>query len=69
MKQHSTLAQVILLTMLSWKKLIDAVVVPLDAGWSDIGSWSSLWDISEKDNNGNAVSGDVKLLNTNNSFI
>ena len=51
------------------EKTVDAIVVPLDAGWSDIGSWSSLWDISEKDNNGNAVSGDVKLLNTNNSFI
>lgn len=26
----------------------DAVVVPMDAGWSDVGSWSSLWDISHK---------------------
>ncbi len=31
------------------EKTEDAVVVPMDAGWSDIGSWSSLWDISEKD--------------------
>lgn len=39
----------------------DAVVVPMDAGWSDIGSWSSLWDISKKDENGNASFGDVVL--------
>ena len=51
------------------EKTADAIVMPLDAGWSDIGSWSSLWEISEKDNKGNAVSGHVKLHNTNNSFI
>jgi mannose-1-phosphate guanylyltransferase len=47
----------------------DAVVVPLDAGWSDIGSWSSLWDVSNKDTNGNAVYGDVILYDTNNSYV
>jgi mannose-1-phosphate guanylyltransferase len=47
----------------------DAVVVPMDAGWSDIGSWSSLWDISKKDENGNSVHGDVLLQNSNNSYI
>ena len=36
------------------EKTDDAVVVPMDAGWSDIGSWSSLWGISKKDGNGNA---------------
>ena len=36
-----------------------AVVVPLDAGWSDIGSWSAILDVSEKDENGNRVLGDV----------
>ena len=34
---------------------VDAVVVPMDVGWSDIGSWSSLWSVSEKDESGNAV--------------
>jgi len=38
-----------------------AVVVPMDAGWNDIGSWSSLWEIGDKDENGNAVTGDVIL--------
>jgi len=47
----------------------DAVVVPMDAGWSDIGSWSSLWDISNKDSNGNAIHGDVILQESNNSYI
>ena len=47
----------------------DAVVVPMDAGWNDIGSWSSLWEVSEKDDSGNATAGDVRLLETTNSFV
>ena len=47
----------------------DAVVVPMDAGWSDIGSWSSLWDVSKKDSNGNVTHGDVMLHNSNNSYV
>ena len=35
------------------------VVVVLDAGWSDVGSWQSLWEISPKDGNGNVFRGDV----------
>lgn len=46
-----------------------AAVVPLDAGWSDVGSWSALWEVSEKDLSGNVVKGDVLLQSTNNSFI
>lgn len=37
----------------------DASVVALDAGWSDVGSWQSLWEISPKDDNDNALRGDV----------
>jgi mannose-1-phosphate guanylyltransferase len=51
------------------EKTGDAVVVPMDAGWSDIGSWSSLWDISEKDVKGNAIYGDVMIHESNNSYI
>jgi len=47
----------------------DAVVVPMDAGWSDIGSWSSLWNVSQKDTDGNTTHGDVMLHNSSNSFI
>jgi mannose-1-phosphate guanylyltransferase len=51
------------------EKTSDAVVVPLDAGWSDIGSWSSLWEISKKDCSGNVAVGDVKLFDTSNSYV
>lgn len=51
------------------EKTSDAVVVPMNAGWNDIGSWSSLWDVSNKDEAGNATSGDTLLLNTTNSFV
>jgi len=51
------------------EKTHDAVVVPMDAGWSDIGSWSSLWDISEKDRDGNSNHGDVILYDTKNSYV
>ena len=45
------------------------MVVPLDARWSDVGSWSSLWDISEKDQQGNAVQGDVLLHDIRNTYV
>jgi mannose-1-phosphate guanylyltransferase/mannose-1-phosphate guanylyltransferase/mannose-6-phosphate isomerase len=51
------------------EKTDKAVVVPLDAGWNDIGSWSALWDVTEKDSLGNALNGDVMTINTQNSFI
>ena len=51
------------------EKTSHAVVVPMDAGWSDIGSWSSLWDISEKDGEGNSTHGDVILQSTRNSYV
>ncbi len=46
-----------------------AATVPLDAGWSDIGSWSELWNISPKDGAGNACRGDVVLQDTNNCLV
>ncbi|MGB0289110.1 mannose-1-phosphate guanylyltransferase/mannose-6-phosphate isomerase [Aequoribacter sp.] len=51
------------------EKTRDAVVVPMDAGWNDIGSWSSLWEISDKDESDNATFGDVLLHRTTNSFV
>ena len=44
-------------------------MLTLDAGWSDIGSWSSLWGISKKDVNGNVTHGDVMLHSANNSYV
>lgn len=51
------------------EKTSDAVVVLMDAGWNDIGSWSSLWDVASKDESGNAISGDVILVDTKNSLV
>jgi len=51
------------------EKTDSAAVVPLDAGWSDIGSWSALWEIGEKDERGNVTKGDVLAHDTSNSFI
>ncbi|MEZ8990156.1 mannose-1-phosphate guanylyltransferase/mannose-6-phosphate isomerase [Vibrio breoganii] len=51
------------------EKTKDAVVVPLDAQWSDVGSFSSLWEVADKDQNGNVAHGDVITVGTHNSFI
>lgn len=51
------------------EKTDKAAVIPLDAGWNDVGSWSALWDVTEKDASGNALSGDVMTLDAKNSFI
>jgi mannose-1-phosphate guanylyltransferase/mannose-6-phosphate isomerase len=51
------------------EKSSNVVVVPLDAQWNDIGSWSALYDIGEKDNNGNVVQGDVLTEETTGSYI
>jgi mannose-1-phosphate guanylyltransferase / mannose-6-phosphate isomerase len=51
------------------EKTDQAVVIPLDADWNDVGSWSALWDVTAKDNQGNAISGDVLPLDTHNSFL
>ncbi|MBL4783577.1 MAG: mannose-1-phosphate guanylyltransferase/mannose-6-phosphate isomerase [Porticoccaceae bacterium] len=51
------------------EKTDNAVVIPLDAGWSDIGSWSALWDISAKDEQGNSCKGDVLAVDTHDSYL
>ena len=51
------------------EKTTDAMVVPLDAGWSDVGSWSSLADISETDESDNSILGDVLLQDTRNTYV
>ena len=51
------------------EKTDSAVVVPIDCGWSDVGSWSALWEVSDKDDNGNATKGDVLVLDSKNCFI
>ena len=46
-----------------------AAVVPVDIGWSDIGSWSAVWDVLDHDATGNAVEGPVCLSDTRNSLV
>ena len=45
------------------------VVVPLDVGWSDVGSWSSLWEVSEKDGDGNVLAGEVVARDVFDSYV
>lgn len=44
-------------------------VVPLDAGWNDVGSWASLQELADKDENGNHLHGDVIAHNTKNTYV
>jgi len=51
------------------EKTADAVVVPLQAGWSDVGNWSSLHEVSPHDPHGNSLVGDVLVEDTHDSFV
>ena len=46
-----------------------AAVVPADIGWSDVGSWSALWELGEKDEAGNVALGDVVLEGASNCYV
>ncbi|WP_093536198.1 mannose-1-phosphate guanylyltransferase/mannose-6-phosphate isomerase [Stenotrophomonas rhizophila] len=50
------------------EKTADAVVVPLDAGWNDVGSWTALRDVSPQDADGNAHHGDVIAIDCRNTY-
>jgi len=51
------------------EKTDKAAVVPAAIGWSDVGSWDALWDVSDKDGGGNVLKGDVVTENVANSYI
>ncbi len=51
------------------EKTSDGFVIPLDAGWSDIGSWESIWDNSEKNQDNNVIKGNVLIKDTKNSYL
>lgn len=46
-----------------------ALVFPVDIGWSDVGSWSSLFEVSQKDSEGNVILGDVAVSQSKNSYL
>ncbi|EMG6526751.1 MULTISPECIES: mannose-1-phosphate guanylyltransferase/mannose-6-phosphate isomerase [Providencia] len=51
------------------EKTRKAAVIPMSVGWSDVGSWSALWDVQNKDSNGNVIRGDTLIENSTNSYI
>ena len=51
------------------EKTDKGTVLPLDAGWSDIGSWQAIWENSEKDSDGNHIKGKVISHYSNNCFL
>jgi mannose-1-phosphate guanylyltransferase/mannose-6-phosphate isomerase len=46
-----------------------AMVLPVDIGWSDLGSWAALWDVATRDGDGNATLGDVIAIDSRNSYV
>ncbi|MCY1518128.1 Alginate biosynthesis protein AlgA [compost metagenome] len=51
------------------EKTARACVVPLSAGWNDVGSWSSIWEVHDKDKNGNVTKGDVVVQDSHNCLV
>jgi mannose-1-phosphate guanylyltransferase/mannose-6-phosphate isomerase len=51
------------------ERVSDAMVVRLDAGWSDIGAWDALWGVEAKDASGNVIHGDVHAADTKNALL
>ncbi len=51
------------------EKTDHGVVLPLNAGWSDVGAWPALWDVCARDADGNVIRGDVLAEDTHNSFL
>jgi mannose-1-phosphate guanylyltransferase/mannose-6-phosphate isomerase len=51
------------------EKTRNAVVVPLDVGWNDVGVWSAVWDIGQKDEDNNVLRGDTLLHNAHNNLV
>ncbi|WP_174560452.1 mannose-1-phosphate guanylyltransferase/mannose-6-phosphate isomerase [Acinetobacter bouvetii] len=51
------------------EKTDKVVVVPLNANWSDVGAWKSVWEVSDKDSNGNVLRGDTIIESSNNTLV
>ena len=51
------------------EKTSKAMLVPMDAGWTDVGAWSSLWEVQEHDPQGNVMRGDVLAHDVQNSYL
>ncbi|MCZ8489346.1 hypothetical protein O9992_26235 [Vibrio lentus] len=52
------------------EKTSHATVIPMDVGWNDIiGSWSAIWDVSDKDEHNNVIEGDVLIVDSQHNYI
>jgi mannose-1-phosphate guanylyltransferase/mannose-6-phosphate isomerase len=51
------------------EKTAEAAMLPLNVGWNDVGSWTSLWDIAPRDDKGNYVKGDAVLEDTTDCYV
>jgi mannose-1-phosphate guanylyltransferase/mannose-1-phosphate guanylyltransferase/mannose-6-phosphate isomerase len=51
------------------EKTSKGAMIPLSAGWNDLGSWDALWQVGEKDGEGNVIHGDVLTHDVKNSFL
>ncbi len=51
------------------EKTSHAVVIPVDLGWSDVGSWEAVWDIGQKDADGNVLQGEALALHCRNTLL
>ncbi|ODN42966.1 mannose-1-phosphate guanylyltransferase/mannose-6-phosphate isomerase [Piscirickettsia litoralis] len=51
------------------EKATNTVVIPVDLGWSDVGSWSALWEVSDKDAQGNHLQGDIINQGSKNCYL
>jgi len=54
---------------ISGKGGVKSSVIALNAGWSDLGSWSSLWNVAEREGSGNVVNGDVCVIDSNDNVL
>lgn len=51
------------------EKTSHAAVIPMDVGWNDIGSWSAIWDVNDKDEYNNVIEGDVLTVDSQHNYI
>ena len=51
------------------EKTQNGIVLPLEADWSDIGSWESVWETSKKDENNNVINGNIIVQETKNCYL
>lgn len=68
-KQHFNKIQPLSIDYALWEKTQNAVTVPIECGWTDIGSWSTLAEISESDDDQNVISNNVVIQKSKNCFV